>query len=66
MPGHTGLTQQDPERFAELAKALLATPEAQAMIRESGAKTYDDLSGGKGLVAQMFKLTHLHFRPDPS
>lgn len=55
MPGHTGLTQQDPERFAELAKALLATPEAQAMIRESGAKTYDDLSGGKGLVAQMFK-----------
>ena len=55
MPVYTGLTQQDPERFSELAKALLATPEAQAMIRESGAKTYDDLSGGNGLVAQMFK-----------
>jgi transposase-like protein len=55
MPEYTGLTQQDPERFAELAKALLATPEAQAMIRESGAKTFDDLSGGNGLVAQMFK-----------
>lgn len=55
MPVYTGLPQQDPERFAELAKALLSTPEAQAMIRESGAKTFDDLSGGNGLVAQMFK-----------
>ena len=55
MPEYSGLVQQDPERFAELAKALIATPEAQAMIRESGAKTFDDLSGGNGLVAQMFK-----------
>ena len=55
MPDYTGLSPQDPERFAELARALIATPEAQAMIRESGAKTYDDLSGGNGLVAQMFK-----------
>ena len=55
MPDYPGLTPPDPERFAELAKALVATPEAQAMIRASGAKTYDDLSGGKGLVAQMFK-----------
>lgn len=52
---YTGLTEQDPNRFAELAKALLNTPEAQTMIRESGAKTFDDLVGGEGLVAKMLK-----------
>ncbi len=45
----------DPERFAELAKALITTPEAQAMIAESGVKTFDGLVGGTGLIAQMLK-----------
>jgi transposase-like protein len=46
---------QDPDRFAELAKALMATPEAQTMILESGVKTFDGLVGGTGLIAQMLK-----------
>jgi putative transposase len=40
---------------AELAKALIATPQAQAMISQSGARTFDDLIGREGLVAQMLK-----------
>lgn len=43
------------ESVAELAKALIATPEAQAMIAESGAARFDDLIGRDGLVAQMLK-----------
>jgi putative transposase len=40
---------------AELAKALIATPQAQAMIAQSGASKFDDLIGRDGLVAQMLK-----------
>ena len=32
----------EPASVAELAKALVATPEAQAMLRQSGAKRFDD------------------------
>ena len=46
---------QEPASIAELAKALVATPEAQAMLRQSGAKRFDDLIGKDGLVAQMLK-----------
>jgi transposase-like protein len=45
----------DPNRFADLARALIATPEAQAMIKESGVKTFDGLVGGNGLIAHMLK-----------
>ena len=38
----------------ELAKALIATPQAQAMIQQSGAKTYSDLIGRDGLASRMF------------
>jgi transposase-like protein len=41
--------------LADLARALVATPEAQAMLRQSGAKRFDDLIGRDGLVAQMLK-----------
>ncbi len=46
----------DPETASleELAKALIATPQAQAMIQRSGAKTYSDLIGREGLATQMF------------
>ncbi len=40
---------------SELAKALIATPQAQAMIHQSGARSFDDLIGKEGLVAQMLK-----------
>ncbi len=46
---------QEPTSIAELAKALVATPEAQAMLRQSGAKRFEDLIGKDGLVAQMLK-----------
>lgn len=41
--------------ISDLAKALIATPEAQAMLSQSGARKFDDLVGGEGLVAQMLK-----------
>ena len=40
---------------ADLARALVATPEAQAMLRQSGAKRFEDLIGKDGLVAQMLQ-----------
>lgn len=46
---------QEPASIAELAKALVATPEAQAMLKQSGAKRFEDLIGKDGLVAQMLK-----------
>lgn len=55
MPKIEAFEPDDPDRFAELARALIATPEAQAMIAESGVKTFDGLVGGKGLIAQMLK-----------
>ncbi len=55
MPVVPAFAPNDPERFSELAKALIATPQAQAMIAESGVKTFDGLVGGSGLLAQMFK-----------
>jgi len=48
-------TVPEPASIAELAKALVATPEAQAMLRQSGAKRFEDLIGRDGLVAQMLK-----------
>lgn len=45
----------DAATIADLAKALVATPEAQAMLRQSGAKRFEDLIGRDGLVAQMLK-----------
>ena len=44
---------RQPVSIAELARALVATPEAQAMIHQSGAKRLEDLLGKDGLVAQM-------------
>lgn len=41
--------------LADLAKALVATPEAQAMLAQSGAKRFEDLVGKDGLVAQMLR-----------
>jgi putative transposase len=41
--------------FAELAKALIATPQAQAIIAESKPKSFDDIVGKNGLMAQMVK-----------
>lgn len=41
--------------LADLARALVATPEAQAMLAQSGAKRFEDLIGRNGLVAQMLK-----------
>lgn len=41
--------------IGDLAKALIATPEAQAMLSQSGARKFDDLIGQHGLVAQMLK-----------
>lgn len=45
----------EPVSLAELARAVVATPEAQAMLRQSGAKRFEDLIGRDGLVAQMLK-----------
>jgi putative transposase len=47
MPGEAGIP--------DLARALIATPEAQAMLARSGARRFDDLIGKDGLVAQMLK-----------
>lgn len=41
--------------LSQLAKALVATPQAQAMLEQSGAKRYEDLIGKDGLIAQMLK-----------
>jgi len=41
--------------ISELAKALVASPQAQAMLEQSGAKRYEDLIGKDGLIAQMLK-----------
>ena len=41
--------------IGDLAKALIATPEARAMLNQSGARKFDDLIGQDGLVAQMLK-----------
>jgi putative transposase len=56
MPKSKSITSlaTEPASFEELAKALIATPEAQAMIQKSGAKTYSDLIGREGLATQMF------------
>lgn len=49
-------TQNKPvDGLGDLAKALIATPEAQAMLSQSGARKFDDLIGQHGLVAQMLK-----------
>jgi transposase-like protein len=46
----------EPENeLSDLAKALIATPQAQAMLEQSGAKRFDDLIGKDGLIAQMLK-----------
>lgn len=58
MPQSTPLAGRDDApvvSVAELAKALIATPQAQAMINQSGARSFDDLIGKEGLVAQMLK-----------
>jgi transposase-like protein len=55
MPVVIPFQPNDPNRFAELARALIATPQAQAMIEESGVKTFDGLVGGNGLIANMLK-----------
>jgi transposase-like protein len=54
-PTNSNNSSTNESSVAELAKALIATPQAQAMITASGAKTYDDLVGGNGLVAQMLR-----------
>jgi transposase-like protein len=41
--------------LAVLAQALVATPEAKAMIKKSGARSMDDLTGRDGLVATILK-----------
>src|SRR5476649_952774 len=41
--------------FAELAKALIATPQAQAIIAESKPKSFDYIVRKNGLMAQMVK-----------
>lgn len=46
---------QDPDGLAALCKALIATPEAKAVIKQSGARKFEDLVGGNGLVATMLK-----------
>lgn len=58
MPISTPLAQREDApvvSVSELAKALIATPQAQAMINQSGARSFDDLIGKEGLVAQMLK-----------
>lgn len=46
---------QEPASIADLARALLSTPEAQAMLAQPGAKRFEDLIGHDGLVAQMLR-----------
>lgn len=38
-----------------LMKALIATPEAKALLAKKQPKSIDDLTGGKGLITQLFK-----------
>lgn len=45
----------DPSGLAALCKALIATPEAKAVIAKSGARKFEDLVGRDGLVATMLK-----------
>jgi putative transposase len=54
-PNVSNMPTQEPSSFAELAKALIATPEAQAMIAKSGAKTYEDVVAKDGLAYQMIR-----------
>ena len=45
-----------PLDLSELAtKALIQTPEAKEMLKQSGAKRFEDLIGKDGLVAQMLR-----------
>lgn len=44
--------QNEQASLGELAKALIATPEAQAMLSQSGDRRFDDLIGQHGCVAQ--------------
>src|SRR5471030_2499111 len=54
-PNVSNMPAQEPSSFAELAKGLIATPEAQAMIAKSGAKTYEDVVAKDGLAYQMIR-----------
>lgn len=45
----------EPDSFTDLARALMATPEARAMLNQSGARKFDDLIGKDGLIAGMLK-----------
>lgn len=49
------IREKDLTSIGDLAKALIATPEAQAMLHQSGVRKFDDLVGQEGLVAQMLK-----------
>lgn len=49
------IREKDLTSIGDLAKALIATPEAQAMLHQSGVRKFDDLVGREGLVAQMLK-----------
>ncbi len=52
----TGFVDQPGETsVADLARALVATPQAREMLARSGAKSLEDLVGKDGLVAQMLK-----------
>jgi putative transposase len=55
MPVVAPFAPEDPNRFYELARAMISTSEAQEMIRASGVKSFDGLVGGNGLIAQMLK-----------
>lgn len=48
-------SRQDDSNLDALVKALVATPEAKAMIKESGVNKFEDLVGKDGLVAKMLK-----------
>lgn len=54
-PAKQSQVSPEPDSLHNLARALIATPEAQAMISQSGARSFDDLVGREGLVAQMLK-----------
>ena len=49
------INNEGSNQLASLAKALIATPEAKAMIAQSGARKFEDLTGRNGLVATMLK-----------
>ena len=44
---------EGPNRYDELATALVATPQVQAALRS--VSSYDDLVGGQGLISRMLK-----------